>query len=80
MLKKIALATIAATALVAPPSLVHAATNGLTINGITLKANVMNGRDQNGTAGRGVYFVSEQAGTASSTVLTIELPQDDVTH
>ena len=75
MFKKIALATITAAALVAPPSLVHAARNGLTINGITLNGITLNGVEP---AGREVYFVGEQVSGQSSTVLTIELPQDRV--
>jgi hypothetical protein len=84
MLRKIALVTITAAALVAPPSLVHAGvqlTNGVSENGVQLQNGVsVNGSYVNGVepAGREVYFVGEQAGGASSTVLTIELPQGHV--
>ena len=94
-----ALATITAAALVAPPSLVHAAgalnghnlngitlngitlngikANGMTLNGLTLNGLTLNGLTLNGVerAGREVYFVGEQAGGESSTVLSIELPR-----
>ena len=82
MLRKIALATITAAALVAPPSLVHAALNGASLNGIHPNGLKLNGMTLNGIepARREVYLVGEQTGGESSTVLAIELPQDDVTR
>src|SRR5262245_54714647 len=101
MLKKIALATITAAALVAPPSLVYACNklceNGVSSNGIGLNSTAVNALAMNGyhvnrtsvnglklnavePAGREVYFVSDQTNGESTTVLTIELPQDRVTR
>jgi len=92
MLKKIALATLTAAALVAPPSLAHAAVNGITLNGLALNGvQLVNGVSVNGLmdrvqmkgvepADREVHFVGAQADGDSSTVLTIELPQDGVTR
>ena len=88
MVRKIALVTITAAALAAPPSLVHALTgtngnnlNGMTLNGLTLNGLTLNGDGVNGIRAHGVeptsrevYFVGEQAG-GESTVLTIELPR-----
>jgi len=68
-------------------SLAHAAMNGSYMNGLTLpncvNVNGLTDRVQtNGVepAGRHVYFVGAQVDGESSTVLTIELPQDGGTR
>ena len=73
MFRKIALATITAAALVAPPSLVHAdiRLNGSNLNGVNVNGIRAHGVEP---TSREVYFVGEQAG-GESTVLTIELPR-----
>ena len=56
MLKQIALATLTAAALVAPPSLVHAfsSANGHNLNGVNVNGHNLNGVNVNGIKPNGV--------------------------